>query len=57
MMEACAVEDSFVMQFNLPYDNIDLYKSYLRHVEREFTASVDDLLSQLGLAYLKARSA
>ncbi len=57
MMEACAVEDSFVMQFNLPYDNIDLYKSFLRHVEREFTASVDDLLSQLGLAYLKARSA
>jgi hypothetical protein len=57
MMEACAVEDSFVMQFNMPYDNIELYRSYLRHVERDFTASVDDLLRQLGLSYLKVNSA
>lgn len=54
MMESCAVDDNFVMHFNLPYDNVDLYASYLRQVELEFQATVDDLLRDYGLSHLRA---
>ncbi len=55
MMESCAVDDSLVMHFNVPYDNIDLYVSYVRHVEHEFQATVDDLLEQFGMTYLRVK--
>ena len=53
MMESCAVDDAFVMHFNVPYDNIELYVSYVRQVEQEFGATVDDLLHEYGMAHLK----
>lgn len=56
MMESCAVDDAFVMHFNVPYDNIDLYVSYARQVELEFQSSVDDLLEQFGMSYLKVKA-
>ena len=56
MMESCAVDDSLVMHFNFPYDNIDLYVSYARQVELEFGATVDDLLAQYGLAHLRVKA-
>lgn len=56
MMETCAVDDALVMHFNVPYDNIDLYVSYVRQVEQEFESTVNDLLQQFGMAHLKVRS-
>ncbi|HTY90650.1 MAG TPA: hypothetical protein VMC84_05680 [Methanocella sp.] len=56
MMESCAVDDAFVMHFNVPYDNIDLYVSYARQVEFEFQACVDELLEQYGMSHLKVKS-
>ena len=53
MMESCAVDDAFVMHFNVPYDNIELYVSYVRQVELDFSAMVDGLLSEYGMSYLK----
>ena len=55
MMESCAVDDAFVMHFNVPYDNIELYVSFVRQVEQEFSATVDGLLSEYGMSYLKVR--
>jgi hypothetical protein len=52
MMEVCAVEESLAMQFNAPYDNIDLYVSYVRKIEQEFQATVGDLLEQYGMSHL-----
>lgn len=52
MMEVCAVEESLAMQFNAPYDNIDLYISYIRHIEQEFQSCVSDLLAEYGMSHL-----
>jgi hypothetical protein len=53
MMEVCAVENFTDMAQSVHDENIDLYISYIRHVEQEFIASVDELLAQLELSHLK----
>jgi hypothetical protein len=53
MMEVCAVEDFADISLSLHDENLDLYVSYIRQVEQEFTASVDALLADIGLMHLR----
>ncbi len=53
MMEVCAVEDFADVSLSLHDENLDLYVSYIRQVEREFIASVDELLVDIGLSHLR----
>jgi hypothetical protein len=57
MMEVCAVEDFTDIAQSVHEENIDLYISYMRQVEQEFIASVDELLAELGLSHLKVDTA
>ncbi len=53
MMEVCAVDDFADTTLSLHDENLDLYISYIRQVEQEFTESVDALLADIGLMHLK----
>lgn len=53
MMEVCAVDDFADISLSLHDENLDLYISYIRQVEREFISSADAHLADIGLMHLK----